>query len=153
MFLIVVVGRDCNSLKKFLILRFQDSSDWCITMKHQKRFQVWLGNTLNNNTVRCNVWCVAVLFRHSCLPVFAWRRVVLHIFNPKQLLRVSCILWCYLSKWLSIKRLLLLLQWFHEYVTECKSHRKILECRISNIVIVICSINLYVKFSYNGDDF
>ena len=37
---------------------------------------------------------VAVTFRHSCLPVFAWRRVVLHFFDPKQLLRVSCILWC-----------------------------------------------------------
>ena len=33
---------------------------------------------------------VVVIFRHSCLPVFAWRRVVLHIFDPKQLLRVSC---------------------------------------------------------------
>ena len=31
-------------------------------------------------------------------PAFAWRRVVLHFFDPKQLLRVSCIWWCYLSK-------------------------------------------------------
>ena len=37
----------------------------------------------------------SLLFRHSCLPVFAWRRVVLHFFDPKQLLRVSCILWRY----------------------------------------------------------
>ena len=45
---------------------------------------------------------VAVIFRHSCLSVFAWRRVVLHIFDPKQLLRVSCILWCYYPKCYSI---------------------------------------------------
>ena len=43
---------------------------------------------------------VAVIFRHSCLPVFAWRLVV-HIFDP-QLLRVSYILWCYHSKSYSI---------------------------------------------------
>ena len=41
---------------------------------------------------------VAVTFRHLCLPVFAWRRAVLHIFDPKQLLRVSCIVWCYYLK-------------------------------------------------------
>ena len=41
-------------------------------------------------------------FRHSCLPISAWRRVVLHFFDPKQLFRVSWILWCYLSKWFSI---------------------------------------------------
>ena len=46
-------------------------------------------------------WYVAFIFRLSCLPVFAWRRVVLHIFAPKQLLRVSCILFCY-SKCYSI---------------------------------------------------
>ena len=40
-------------------------------------------------------------FRHSCLPVFTWRRIVLHFFDPKQLLRVSCILWCYFLKWYS----------------------------------------------------
>ena len=38
---------------------------------------------------------LAVTFRHSCLPVFACRRVVLHFFDPKQLLQVSFILWCY----------------------------------------------------------
>ena len=38
---------------------------------------------------------VAVTFRHSCLLVFAWRRVVLHFFDPKQLLRVASFLWCY----------------------------------------------------------
>ena len=42
------------------------------------------------------------MFRHSCLPVFAWRRVLLHIFDPKQLLRVSCILWCFYPKCYSI---------------------------------------------------
>ena len=41
---------------------------------------------------------VAVTFWHSCLPVFAWRRIVLRFFDPKQLLRVSCILWCYYAK-------------------------------------------------------
>ena len=45
---------------------------------------------------------VAVIFRHSCLPVFVWRRVVRHIFDPKQLLQVSCILWYYYSKCYSI---------------------------------------------------
>ena len=44
----------------------------------------------------------AVIFRHSCLPVFAWRRVVLHIFDPKQLLRVSCMLSCHYPKCYSI---------------------------------------------------
>ena len=44
---------------------------------------------------------VAVTFRHSCLPVFVWRTVVVCFFDPKQLLRVSCILWCYLTKWYS----------------------------------------------------
>ena len=41
---------------------------------------------------------VTAIFRHSCLPVFAWWRVVLSIFDPKQLLRVSFILWCYYPK-------------------------------------------------------
>ena len=45
---------------------------------------------------------VAVAFRLSCLPVFAWRRVVLRFFNSKQLLRVSCILWWYYPKYYSI---------------------------------------------------
>ena len=36
----------------------------------------------------------------ECLPLFAWRRVVLRIFDPIQLLRVSCILWCHSSKWI-----------------------------------------------------
>ena len=45
---------------------------------------------------------VAVTFRHSCLPVFAWRRVVLRFIDPKQLLRISCILWCYYPKCYSI---------------------------------------------------
>ena len=57
--------------------------------------------TLKNNTVRYNS-NVAVVFRYSCLFVFAWRRVVLRFFYPKQLLRVSCILRCYFSKWYSI---------------------------------------------------
>ena len=45
---------------------------------------------------------VAVTFRHSCLPVFAWRRIVLRFFDPKQLLRISCVLWCYFSKFYQI---------------------------------------------------
>ena len=44
---------------------------------------------------------VAVTFRHSCSPVIAWRRIVLHFIDLKQLLRVSCFLRCYLSKWFS----------------------------------------------------
>ena len=44
---------------------------------------------------------VAVTFRHSCSPVISWRRVVLHFIDPKLLLRVSCFLWCSLSKWFS----------------------------------------------------
>ena len=39
---------------------------------------------------------------HSCLTVFAWRRVVPRFFDPKQLLRDSCILWCYYPKCYSI---------------------------------------------------
>ena len=45
---------------------------------------------------------VVVTFRYSCLSFFAWRKVVLHFFNPKQLCRVSCLLWCYFLKWFSI---------------------------------------------------
>ena len=44
---------------------------------------------------------ITVIFRHSFLPVFERRRVLLHFFDPKQLLRVSCILWCYFTKWYS----------------------------------------------------
>ena len=51
---------------------------------------------------------VTVTFRHSCLPVFTWRRVILHIFDPKQLLRVPCILWCHYLKcyWIISKKML-----------------------------------------------
>ena len=45
---------------------------------------------------------VAVIFRHSCLPVFASWRVVLNVFDSKQLLLISCILWCFYSKCFSI---------------------------------------------------
>ena len=45
---------------------------------------------------------VAVTFWHSCLPFLAWRRVLLCFFDPKQLLRVSCILRCYYRKFYSI---------------------------------------------------
>ena len=76
---------------------------------------ILLNITLKNNTIRCEKlatvasgWTnvarpfVAVTFRHSCLPVFVWRRVVLHFFGPKQLVRVSCILWYFFfSKWYS----------------------------------------------------
>ena len=41
---------------------------------------------------------IAVTFRYLCLSIFAWRRVVLHFFDSKQLFWVSCILWCYFSK-------------------------------------------------------
>ena len=44
----------------------------------------------------------AEMQQHSCLTVSAWRRVVLRFFDPKQLLRVSCILWCYYPKCYSI---------------------------------------------------
>ena len=49
-----------------------------------------------------NITYVAVIFWHLCLSLFAWRRVVLHIFDPKQLLRVSYFLWCYYPKCYSI---------------------------------------------------
>ena len=65
------------------------------------RFEEWFNNTLKDNTIRCKKLITIVSGRknvHSCLPVFAWRRVVLRFFDPKQLLRVSCILWRYLSK-------------------------------------------------------
>ena len=45
---------------------------------------------------------IAIIFLHSYLPVLDWRRVVLLIFDPKQLLWVSFILWCYYSKCISI---------------------------------------------------
>ena len=41
---------------------------------------------------------IVVIFPHLCLLVFARRRVVLRILDPKQLLLISCILWCYYSK-------------------------------------------------------
>ena len=45
---------------------------------------------------------VAVIFLPSCSPVFIWWKVVVHIFDPKQLLRVSCTSWCYYWKCFSI---------------------------------------------------
>ena len=50
-------------------------------------------------TTELLVMVVAVTFRHSCSLVITWRRVVLHFIDPKQLLQISCFLWCYLSKW------------------------------------------------------
>ena len=41
---------------------------------------------------------VLVILLHSCLLVFTWRRIVLLFFNLKQLLRISCIYWCYFRK-------------------------------------------------------
>ena len=35
---------------------------------------------------------------HSFLPIFVWRRIVLHSFNPEQLLQLSRILWFIFSK-------------------------------------------------------
>ena len=40
--------------------------------------------------------------KHSCSHIFAWQSVVLRFFDPKQSLQVSCILWCYFSRWYSI---------------------------------------------------
>ena len=40
----------------------------------------------------------AVTLRNSCLPVLAWRRVVLRFFDQKQLLLVSYFRWCYFTK-------------------------------------------------------
>ena len=48
------------------------------------------------------VWQSSLVAWHSCLSIFAWRRAVLRFLDPKYLLRVSCILWCYISKWFSI---------------------------------------------------
>ena len=45
------------------------------------------------------------IFRHSCLPAFAWGRNVLGFLDSKQLLRVSWILWYYFPKWYSIQGL------------------------------------------------
>ena len=72
-------GNICFGLKKQSMTLLQEKTD-----KHECR-----------NATPTHV---AVTFCHSCLPIFAWRRVVQHIFDPKQLLRVSCILWCYHSK-------------------------------------------------------
>ena len=76
------------------------------------RFQVCLNNTLNNNTIRCKRLGTIVsdrkyaeppfVRRHSCLLVFAWRWVVLRIFDLKQFLRVSSILRWYYAKCYSI---------------------------------------------------
>ena len=73
---------------------------WSTTNWH---FQKWL----NEQMIELYV---AVAFRHLCLTVLAWRRVVLRFFDLKQLLRVSCILWCYYSKCQSIKIMLNILR-------------------------------------------
>ena len=39
-----------------------------------------------------------VLHYNIYLPIFAWWTIVLRFFDPKQLLRVSCIWWCYFIK-------------------------------------------------------
>ena len=99
--------------RNYLEIRQWSTKNW--------HFEVWFNNTLKSITIRCkklativSVWkyvarsfirwkqvstgAVAIIFRHSCLPVLTWWRLVLRIFDPKQLLRVSCILWCYFSK-------------------------------------------------------
>ena len=60
-------------------------------------------NNCFDSKIRCTTllqakFNIAVTFRHSCLPVFDWRRVVQRIFDSKQLLQASCILWCYFFK-------------------------------------------------------
>ena len=65
---------------------------------------------------------VAVIFSYSCLTVFAWRRVVLRFFDPKQLLWVSCILWCYYPKCYSI------IFWKRQFV--------VLHCHISTYLTI-----------------
>ena len=41
-------------------------------------------------------------FRYSSISIFAWWSVVLRLFDPKQLLRVSCIWSCYFTKQSSV---------------------------------------------------
>ena len=91
------------------------------TEHHKQAFWSMVENHFENNTIRCKKlvtivlgWknvarsflrqkqvsmstktYAAVTFRHLCLPVSAWWRVMLHFYDLKQLLRVSCILWCY----------------------------------------------------------
>ena len=50
--------------------------------------------------MRSNWWAKNIFIFN--LPVFPWRRVVLRFFNPKRMLQVSCILWCYILKCYSI---------------------------------------------------
>ena len=50
----------------------------------------------DSNVADCHV---AVIFRHSCLSVFSWQRLVLRFLDSKQLLEVSWISWYYFSKW------------------------------------------------------
>ena len=103
-----------------------------IIIKNRKYITYWITNTLGNNTIgskklaiivsgqkkhsttllqvntgehecrNVTTTYVAVTFWHLCLPVFAWRSAVLCFFDPKQLLRVSCFLWCYYPKCYSI---------------------------------------------------
>ena len=64
-----------------------------IKQKKNWRSRVWLMITLQKNTIRWKklativLGAIAVVFHHSCLLAFAWRRIVLCFFDPKQLLR------------------------------------------------------------------
>ena len=59
-----------------------DAIIWIILIN---KFLQWLNNTLGNNTIECKKLAtnsyVAVTFRHSCLTVFAWRRLMLPTWN------------------------------------------------------------------------
>ena len=91
-----------------------------MSIEHQKnwRFEEWYNNTLKDNTIRCkklativsgrktsakmqlNVrWCCISALVLNCFRLKKGRAT---FFDPKQLLRVSCILWCYYPKCYSI---------------------------------------------------
>ena len=58
-----------------------------VTMKHDK-----LAFSKVTRVPKCNN-------RHSCLPVYPEEGSCYVFSDPKQLLRVSCILWCYYPKY------------------------------------------------------
>ena len=103
---------------------------------------------------------VAIIFRHSYLPVFAWRRIVLRFFDPKQLLPVSCILWCYFLKcyqimWVSI-RLVSRMATFNkniDMITVVINSQKFNVCEIRDMIICWWNECLISNFNYVSERF
>ena len=154
---ILNINQEQSRLSYVSVIRQWNTKNW--------RFEQWFDNTLKSNSIRCKklttiVSNIAVKFRHSCLPVFAWRRIVLRFFDPKQLLPVSCILWCYFLKcyqimWVSI-RLVSRMATFNkniDMITVVINSQKFNVCEIRDMIICWWNECLISNFNYVSERF